>query len=118
MTIKLKGILDSELEVIGLKPGMIIDEYPDKNSTSGVVHFETIHGGRTYNCSVWPENYDRRKYRVCGCIDDDCHQCIEKTGQPCYWIEWDLCSACAPAIQEDENKRNGMSIMAKLLEKD
>jgi hypothetical protein len=36
-----------------------------------------------------------RRCRVCGCTDYDCHQCIEKTGQPCYWVEDDLCSACA-----------------------
>jgi hypothetical protein len=35
-----------------------------------------------------------RKCRVCGCTDDDCRQCIEKTGEPCYWVEEDLCSAC------------------------
>jgi hypothetical protein len=33
--------------------------------------------------------------RICGCTDDDCSQCIEKTGEPCYWQEPDLCSACA-----------------------
>ena len=33
--------------------------------------------------------------RVCGCTDDDCSQCIEKTGGPCHWVEPDLCSACA-----------------------
>jgi hypothetical protein len=32
--------------------------------------------------------------RVCGCTQDDCRQCIEKTGEPCYWVEEDLCSAC------------------------
>lgn len=32
--------------------------------------------------------------RICGCVDDDCRQCIERTGAPCYWIEEDLCSAC------------------------
>jgi hypothetical protein len=32
--------------------------------------------------------------RVCGCTDDHCPQCIKKTGNPCYWIEPDLCSAC------------------------
>lgn len=32
--------------------------------------------------------------RVCGCTDVDCSQCIEKTGQPCTWVEDDLCSAC------------------------
>lgn len=35
-----------------------------------------------------------RTCRVCGCTDDDCRQCIEKTGEPCYWVEPDLCSAC------------------------
>jgi len=38
-----------------------------------------------------------RRCRVCGCTDDDCRQCIAKTGSPCYWIEPDLCSACSPA---------------------
>jgi hypothetical protein len=33
--------------------------------------------------------------RVCGCTDDDCSGCIAKTGQPCHWVESDLCSACA-----------------------
>lgn len=32
--------------------------------------------------------------RVCGCTQEDCSQCIEKTGQPCTWVEEDLCSAC------------------------
>jgi hypothetical protein len=32
--------------------------------------------------------------RVCGCTDDDCSQCVEKTGAPCWWVEPDLCSAC------------------------
>lgn len=42
------------------------------------------------------EDYaDDRKCRVCGCTDSDCRQCIEKTGAPCYWVEDDLCSACA-----------------------
>jgi hypothetical protein len=35
-----------------------------------------------------------RKCRVCGCTDDDCRGCIEKTGEPCRWVEEDLCSAC------------------------
>ena len=32
--------------------------------------------------------------RGCGCTDDDCSQCIEKTGHACHWVEPDLCSAC------------------------
>jgi hypothetical protein len=36
--------------------------------------------------------------RVCGCTDDDCLECIERTGEPCSWVEGDLCSACVEAI--------------------
>jgi hypothetical protein len=32
---------------------------------------------------------------VCGCTDEDCSQCVEATGSPCYWVENDLCSRCA-----------------------
>jgi hypothetical protein len=37
-----------------------------------------------------------RRCRVCGCTDRDCRRCIARTGRPCYWVEADLCSACAP----------------------
>lgn len=40
-----------------------------------------------------------RRCRQCGCTDDDCSGCIERAGQACYWIEGDLCSACAPPQQ-------------------
>jgi hypothetical protein len=36
-----------------------------------------------------------RRCRVCGCTDLDCSGCIERTGEPCHWVEYDLCSACA-----------------------
>ena len=35
-----------------------------------------------------------RRCRVCGCIDLDCEECIRRTGEPCSWVEADLCSAC------------------------
>ncbi|MEO5915600.1 MAG: hypothetical protein ABIS50_15305 [Luteolibacter sp.] len=35
-----------------------------------------------------------RSCRVCGCTDEDCTDCIERTGQPCHWVGDDLCSAC------------------------
>jgi hypothetical protein len=35
-----------------------------------------------------------KKCRVCGCTDLDCTQCVQRTGQPCHWVESDLCSAC------------------------
>lgn len=36
----------------------------------------------------------RNKCRVCGCTDEDCYACIQRTGVPCGWVEPDLCSAC------------------------
>ena len=39
-----------------------------------------------------------RTCRVCGCTDDDCSQCIAKTGEPCRWAEPDLCTACLAEI--------------------
>lgn len=35
-----------------------------------------------------------RTCRVCGCTDDDCLSCVERTGAPCSWVDEDLCSAC------------------------
>jgi len=35
-----------------------------------------------------------KRCRVCQCTEHNCRQCIEKTGEPCTWIEDDLCSAC------------------------
>jgi hypothetical protein len=35
-----------------------------------------------------------RSCRECGCTDNDCRGCIERTGRPCYWVKDDLCSAC------------------------
>ena len=35
-----------------------------------------------------------RTCRECGCTDNDCKQCIKKTGKACHWVEEDLCSAC------------------------
>jgi hypothetical protein len=35
-----------------------------------------------------------RACRVCRCTDADCSGCIARTGEPCHWVEADLCSAC------------------------
>lgn len=44
-----------------------------------------------------------QKCRVCGCTNWDCRQCIKKTGEPCHWVEEDLCSACvaSPGSERD-----------------
>lgn len=38
--------------------------------------------------------------RICGCTDYDCSQCIERTGEVCYWFEPNLCSACASSVTQ------------------
>jgi len=38
-----------------------------------------------------------RRCRICGCTDD--HACVTEEG-PCYWVEQDLCSACASKTQK------------------
>jgi len=35
-----------------------------------------------------------KRCRSCGCTDDDCTLCSERTGAPCSWAEPSLCSAC------------------------
>jgi hypothetical protein len=39
-----------------------------------------------------------RTCRKCGCTDSDCSGCVQRTGQPCYWVAADLCSACMSAL--------------------
>jgi len=41
---------------------------------------------------------EKRKCRVCGCTEDNCQQCVKKTGMPCHWVEDDLCSACKTTV--------------------
>ena len=49
---------------------------------------------------IFPVSRDEDFCRVCGCTDDDCSGCIERTGEPCRWLESGaadgagLCSAC------------------------
>lgn len=42
-----------------------------------------------------------QRCRVCGCTDLDCSWCAERTGEPCFWVEPDHCSACAGRTRDD-----------------
>ncbi len=44
---------------------------------------------------IWLDGFEQPTCRECGCSDDDCSGCVEKTGVACHWVEPDLCSACA-----------------------
>ena len=52
----------------------------------------------------------RRTCRMCGCTDDDCSECIEKTGAHCHWVEPDLCSACVTTIIENPGVIRSLSV--------
>lgn len=42
-----------------------------------------------------------QKCRVCGC--EDLNACWdERSGTPCFWVEEDLCSACATTVSAEE----------------
>lgn len=51
-----------------------------------------------------------RTCRECGCTEDNCDECLEKTGVPCHWVEDDLCSACADEEPEVDDPWKGEPI--------
>jgi len=57
MKIKLKESINSELIAVGLRPGMEI-ESDDVNKTTGAVQFAQWYNGYSYDCVVWPEDYE------------------------------------------------------------
>lgn len=52
--------------------------------------------GRELDGRTWDEMPPLGRCRECGCTDLDCSEYVERTGEPCYWVEDDLCSACTP----------------------
>jgi hypothetical protein len=44
---------------------------------------------------ISPYSWDEQVCFFCGCTDENCSGCVERTGLPCYWVYEDLCSACA-----------------------
>lgn len=46
--------------------------------------------------TLW-DVFDLRVCRACGCTDNDA--CLSDAG-PCSWVEYDLCSSCAPVANQ------------------
>jgi hypothetical protein len=57
MKVKLKDSINSELLAVGLRPGTEISSN-DLNKTTGALQFTTWHHGSSYDCVVWPEDYE------------------------------------------------------------
>lgn len=57
---------------------------------------------------------EERKCIVCDCTESNCRQCIEKTGDACYWIDPDLdiCSACfnEEDLRKGEQEQRRLSV--------
>ncbi len=47
--------------------------------------------------------------KYCGCTDLDCSRCIEKTGEPCYWVAPDVCSACEACFLDSSDSEDPAS---------
>lgn len=68
---------------------------------------ERGHLGNHWNraCGYWGRKPSKAPKvptcRVCGCTDQDCQGCLEKTGFVCHWVEDDLCSACVTKVPVD-----------------
>ena len=57
MKIKLKDSINSELIAVGLRPGDEISSN-DVNKTTGAVQFTRWHNSSSFDCVVWPEDYE------------------------------------------------------------
>jgi hypothetical protein len=57
MKVKLKDSIISELTSIGLRPGMVVKS-THVNKITGAVDFTHYYGSGTYDCVVWPEDYE------------------------------------------------------------
>ena len=57
MKVRLKDSIISELTSIGLRPGMVVKS-THVNKITGAVDFTHYYGSGTYDCVVWPEDYE------------------------------------------------------------
>lgn len=96
----LTPILDAELEEAVSRLGLVRwspASNPTPDRLTGERGWERV-AGPMY---MWALRLDRlviRSCRMCGCTDDDCSGCVERTGWPCSWVGEDLCSACADEL--------------------
>ena len=66
------------------------------------------------NCEESRVDLEVRRCRVCGCTDDDCRGCIQRTGSPCSWVEADLCSACQTGFNTQIKVKRGNTNVASV----
>lgn len=77
-----------------------IEAYPtrSKHADSCPAHIVLVARGTESEHELVVDPYGAM-CRICGCVDDDCANCIRRTGLACSWVEPDLCSACVPVAE-------------------
>lgn len=89
------------------EPVVLLDGIPGAQALSQLEVIELPAPSMTAWTAPSLEISEFPKCRVCGCTDDDCRQCIDRTGAPCSWVpeqgneEGPICSACAEAPDDD-----------------
>lgn len=56
-----------------------------------------------------------QKCRQCGCTEEDCTQCVKAQGEPCYWVEPDLCSRCRTELSKFNGAIHTRRAMRRIL---
>lgn len=91
-----------------LTPAQMQEQYGDSGQTRAqLLSAHEEHDAKIHAAINWIQSQNPKKIRytkvskfgtckVCGCTDDDCSQCIARTGIACYWVDskHTICSAC------------------------
>lgn len=94
--ISIKIDLLGNLEVVKIVTGLEYYPLPKTKIKNDPITVDENQMSLTFSRKK-PKSTPIRKCRVCGC--DDNHACMTEEG-PCYWVEDDLCSACAEKTEE------------------
>lgn len=79
---------------LGVYPIFLIEKMTKEDVPEGTPEWIALSFNSDFFDDAIFDPLEEKKCRICGCTDNDCRQCIEKTGSPCSWVADDLCSAC------------------------
>jgi len=83
-----------KIQVLEISP----DQFLNNCSPSELREIDRLIQGTFYT-----RRMNSRQCRECGCTDYDNFHCVKKLGEPCHWVEENLCSSCSdPNILKEE----------------
>jgi hypothetical protein len=108
VTVRMPRSLHAELVAAADRIGTSLNLLCISKLVAEISNCPIVPFGSTYRRAEFAEVRDQklitRRCRICRCTEADCKSCIERTGEPCHWVEWDLCSACAPVAANQEQR--------------